>query len=244
MSADRPQASDGPPEADRPMQPVAFDATGIGFGARLQLTVRRAAGVVVHSSVLIGLDPQRLLLVRHPFEQGLAVPLADGTDVGVRLFTGTRVLVFETTVERALRAPSWYLQLAWPASVHVVRLRGVRRADVQLAAQLERASGRRLDAMLVDLSATGARLCVEGLASGEAGEVGEVVHCTFMLSDGAAEPTALRLKGRIRSLRPAPAPAGSAPVSWQCGLEFVELDRMASLALKAHVYGLLVGADA
>lgn len=238
--ANLPQAPDRLQDADRPVQQATFDAAGIGFGARLQLTARRASGADTHSSVLIGLDPRRVLLVRHPFEQGLAVPLAEGAELGVRLFTGTRVLMFETTVERALRAPSWYLMLAWPASVHVVRLRGVRRADVRLAVQVECASGRRLDATLTDLSATGARLQAEGVPPGEAGEA---IECAFALPDGGGEPERLRLKARIRTVRPLEKPGGAPPASWQCGLEFIEVDRLASLSLKAYVHGLLVGAD-
>jgi c-di-GMP-binding flagellar brake protein YcgR len=219
MSVD-PQNTPGPYHA-------TFEDVAPRVGTRLQLIVPMLGRKDHFGSTLLGYAEPDYLIVRTPVDGGLAVRLANGEVLEVRLFTGVRVVEFGTTLLRQFGAPISYWHLAYPQSVRVVTLRAAPRARVELDAQAQCAGSPAVPVRLADLSAQGARV----LATQPLGEPGGALELVFELPRGAGTAK-IAVNATIRSVR---SQAAAGETRYVHGVHFDNLSEHDQIVLQNFV---------
>lgn len=208
-----------------------FGDLNVRVGARLQLVVSAFGRTSPFASTLLGYAENEYLIVRTPAEGGLAVRLQTGETLDVRLFTGTHVVEFPTSLLRQFSAPISYWHLSYPEDVRVITLRAAARARVDLGAQANRGGAAAVPVRLADLSALGARV----LAPEPLGERGQTLELAFDIPRGPQGATAkIAVAATIRSVKPLAA-AGDAPPSYAHGLQFENLSESDQVLLQNFV---------
>jgi c-di-GMP-binding flagellar brake protein YcgR len=209
-------ATAAPPFA-RNERKIPFAALQAHVGERLQLLVPRYAQGKAFTSSLVGWIEDEFLIVRRVVDNGAPVPLVMGDTVTVRLFTGTDVAEFASTVQRVFGASFPYLHLDYPAQVRALTLRAEPRVAVDLpaVATIEGREGD-LNVRVRDMSSRGARV----QAPSSMGAVGTRLTLRVSAAEGEDAPAAT-FAAELRSLRPmaAEAPDGACA----CGLKFDDL---------------------
>jgi c-di-GMP-binding flagellar brake protein YcgR len=230
--------NDNAPRAGRT---VPFDDLRVRVGARLQLVFERFGRVVPLASALIGYLEQQYVIVRTPLEGGLRVAAENGERLKVRLFTGTHVAEFATSVLRQFAPPTSYWHLEYPASVQAVTLRAAPRARVDLPVHVRSAASADLvEARLVDLSTSGAQI----VADRALGERDGVVTLSFAVDHGAdAQTVDLAVSASIRAVRPLAA-NGDAPSAYAHGVQFDTLGERERILVENFVLNRLIEGNA
>lgn len=209
-------ATDAPPSA-RSERKIPFAALQARVGERLQLLVPRYAQGKAFTSSLVGWIEDEFLIVRRVVDNGGPVPLVMGDNITVRLFTGTDVAEFASTVQRVFGASFPYLHLDYPAQVRALTLRAEPRLAVDLPA-VATIDGREGDlaVRVRDISSRGARV----QAPSSPGGPGTRLTLRVCAAEGEDAP-AVSFPAEVRSLRPmsADAPDGACA----CGLKFDDL---------------------
>lgn len=209
---------------------AGFGELHVRVGARLQLVVSTFGRKSQLASTLLGYSEPEYLIVRTPVEGGLAVRLQNGETFDVRLFTGTRVVEFGTTLLRQFGAPISYWHLSYPEQVRVTTLRAAPRIRVDLGAQANR-DGAAVPVRLTDLSASGAKV----LAPEPLGERGQTLQLAFDIPRGPQGATVkIAVAATIRGVKPLAA-AGDAPPSYTHGLQFENLGESDQVLLQNFV---------
>jgi c-di-GMP-binding flagellar brake protein YcgR len=209
-------ATEAPPSA-RSERKIPFAALQARVGERLQLLVPRYAQGKAFTSSLVGWIEDEFLIVRRVVDNGSPVPLVMGDTVTVRLFTGTDVAEFASTVQRVFGTSFPYLHLDYPTLVRALTLRAEPRVSVDLPA-VATIDGREGDlaVRVRDISSHGARVQAPSSPGGPG------TRMMLRVSVGGAEDAAsITFGAEVRSLRPmsADAPDGACA----CGLKFDEL---------------------
>lgn len=170
------------------------------------------------TSSLVGWIEDQFLIVRRVVDNGSPVPLVMGDNVTVRLFTGTDVAEFASTVQRVFGASFPYLHLDYPVTVRALTLRAEPRVSVDLPASLT-IEGREgeLAVRVRDISSRGARV----QAPGSPGGPGTRLTLRISAAEGEDAPSAT-FAAEVRSLRPMSADAPDGICA--CGLKFDELN--------------------
>ncbi|MCX8113559.1 MAG: flagellar brake protein [Burkholderiaceae bacterium] len=208
-----------------------FDELNVRVGARLQIVVSTFGRKSHLTSTLLGYAEGEYLIVRTPTEGGLAVRLQNGEPIDVRLFTGTHVAEFRTSLLRQFSAPISYWHLSYPEDVRVATLRAAPRTRVNLDAQVGRSSAEAVPVRLIDLSALGAKV----LAPEPLGERGQKVELAFEIPRGPQGAAAqIAVAATIRGVKPLPA-AEDAPPGYAHGLEFDNLSESDQVLLQNFV---------
>lgn len=176
-----------------------FEDLNARVGARLQLLLPRPSGGEPVASTLIGYLAHEFLIINAPVVGGLVLRVQNDEPLKARLFTGTLVVEFDTSVQRQFAAPVAYWHLAYPASVRISTLRAAQRVPVDLPAQIEcegqAAPG---EGRLVDLNELGARL----VAPGVLGQPGSTMQVKFSLpAPKGGEPTEISVTATIKGVR-------------------------------------------
>ncbi|GAB4483910.1 MAG: hypothetical protein OHK0044_33350 [Burkholderiaceae bacterium] len=149
--------------------------------------------------------------MRTPVEGGLGVRLENGTPIDVRLFTGTHVVEFPTSLLRQFGAPISYWHLGYPEEVRVATLRAAPRARV------ERGAPDPVPVRLVDLSAYGAKV----LAPESLGERGQTLRLEFEIQRAAQGAAAkIAVSATIRGVKQIPSAGDEAAPNYAHGLQF------------------------
>ena len=194
-----------------------------------------------HSARVIGQIPGVSVLVTTPVQNGTVLLVRPGQVFVVRCFTKDRALAFTSRVLKANTQPYPYLHLSYPEEHEQVLLRSARRVSVSLEAQVQRTGdggshwGTPQTVQVSDVSATGAML--DSMQS--LGVVGERLRLSLHFPiERMAEQSAV-VEGIVRALYA----EGRAAGSYRYGLEFVDLEPVQELALRAYVYEQLLGAD-
>jgi len=213
-------------------QRASFGELQVRVGARLQLVITTFGRKSPIASTLLGYADGEYLIVRTPKERGLAVRLPNGESVDVRLFTGTRVVEFCTSLLRQFGAPIAYWHLSYPEEVRVTTLRAAARARVDLSAQA-RCNGApaAVPVRVIDLSASGARV----LAREPLGEPGQSLQLEFDLQrapQGATEK--ITVEATIRGVKQLAGADDAAP-SCAHGLQFETLGASDQVLLQNFV---------
>jgi c-di-GMP-binding flagellar brake protein YcgR len=208
-----------------------FDALNIRVGARLQLVVATFARKTHLTSTLLGYAENEFLIVRTPVEGGLAVRLQNGEPIDVRLFTGTHVVEFRTSLLRQFSAPMSYWHLSYPEAVRVATLRAAPRARVDLAAQAQgNGAAAAVPVRLIDLSTYGAKV----LAPEPLGERGQTIELAFDVPRAQGAEAKIAVKATIRAVKPIAA-TDDAPPSHAHGLQFEHLSESDQVLLQNFV---------
>lgn len=206
-----------PPTAVRNERKIPFAALQARVGERLQLLVPRYAQGKAFTSSLVGWIEDEFLIVRRVVDNGGPVPLVMGDTVTVRLFTGTDVAEFASTVQRVFGSSFPYLHLDYPATVRALTLRAEPRVSVDLPA-VATIDGREgdLTVRVRDISSHGARVQAPSSPGGPG------TRMTLRVSAGEGEDApSTTFAAEVRSLRPMSAEAPDGPCA--CGVKFADL---------------------
>ena len=154
-----------------------FEDMKLQVGARLQLMPTRSQKTLYYSA-LIGYVAGEYLLVKVPIAHGLSVPMQEGENLTVRVFSGVSVYTFNCTIESILLAPRYYMHLSFPKKVQATPLRNAARVKVNLPVEIKRAGSAQVapaTATLSDLSVSGAFIAADGLL----GQPGDSIAIAF-----------------------------------------------------------------
>jgi hypothetical protein len=201
-------------------------------GARLQLVLSRSPTERPATSSLLGYLVHEYLIVKTPFENGLAVRAQIDEWLKVRLFTGMHLVEFDASVLRQYGTPAWNWHLAYPSVVRVSTLRATQRATVRLEGHAHIAGASDPVAVYVlDLSDLGARIQAEV----PLGERETSLRLVFSVPvAGAPEPAQMAIEARIRSVRELPAKTDAAAL-YAHGVQFENLRDTDRLILQNFV---------
>jgi len=184
-----------------------------------------------YTSHFVGMLKDVSLITDVPAPGGELAMFRQGQPLLLRIFNGTRVFAFASTVLFVRYSPKPYLHIQWPKVVEGTDVRARSRVKVRLiaAATATTRDGKAHSHAVVteDLSAGGARL----LTMIALGEVGDEIDIAFRLKTPIGEGT-LRLRAQIRSTSLA-QPGGKERVY---GVEFVYLEPTELLALEGFVH--------
>jgi c-di-GMP-binding flagellar brake protein YcgR len=210
-----------------------FGDLNVRVGARVQLVVSAFGRKSAFASTLLGYAENEYLIVRTPAEGGLGVRLQNGESIDLRLFTGTHVVEFPTSLMRQFAAPISYWHLSYPEEVRVTALRAAPRARVDLAAQVRRdGAPEAVPVRLVDLSAVGARV----LAPEPLGERGQTLELAFDIQrTPQAAATKIAVAATIRGVKQL-AGADEAATTYAHGLQFEKLSEADQMLLQNFVF--------
>lgn len=146
-----------------------FDDMKLQVGERLQVALKRNPKTVYYPT-LIGYVRGEYILLKLPFEHGLAVPMLEGEEVTVRVFSGISVFTFECAVESLQLNPRYQVYLGFPATIQEIPLREAPRVPVNLPVLVRTATGSApVVATLTDLSISGGLVTADA-AFAKAGE--------------------------------------------------------------------------
>jgi c-di-GMP-binding flagellar brake protein YcgR len=111
---------------------------------------------------VIGMMRGRSVLVTAPMIEGKLIFVREAQPFLVRAFSGRNVYAFKSKVLKAQHSPFPYLHLAYPDSVHVVRIRKAMRAPAQIIVAINGNDAASVigAGRLVDISVGGARMHV------------------------------------------------------------------------------------
>ena len=152
-----------------------FDDMKLQVGAKLQLFLRRSPKTVYYP-ILIGWVTGDYVLLKIPFDHGLAVPILEGEEVAVRVFSGVSVFTFNSVVESLQLNPRYQMYLSFPKAIQAIPLRSAPRVPVSLPVQVKAGAGTEvLEATLTDLSISGAMV----MADHQFGKPGDAIGIAF-----------------------------------------------------------------
>lgn len=199
---------------------------GLQIGDILQMSPVKGEGR--YRVRLIGLSPERSLLVTAPEVKRERVEVKPGQQFTVRAFAKDEALTFTTAVERVCLRPYAYLHLTYPATADRATARQSQRARVRMYGTARHEdTGRGEKVGIGDLSNDGAMLWCDT----ELGQVGEslVLRLDF---DDQAGLAPVELLAEIRNVHEQPADRES---RWRYGVEFTMLSEQATTALRKYV---------
>lgn len=214
--------------------PVDFEAMNLQAGTKLQFVTYRGLNKAQFISTLIGWELNEYMLVKLPRENGSAVNFFDGEKISVRVFSGTAICTFDTTVVKAIHHPLYCLCLTFPASLQMKKLRREMRIKVAIEANVNAASAGSHQVKLDNLSATGALIAT----TENIGEVDEVVTVSFTLpACGSEESAEIKMKAKIRNIV---EDLKVDPPSYMIGTEFIDMDSIDQLMVRNYVYEIVL----
>jgi len=210
-----------------------FESMNLQPGTRLQFFTHRNHKPTHYVSTVIGLESKTYLLLKQPREQGSLLTFIDGEKLTVRVFSGTAICTFDTTVIKTLNNPLYCLCVAFPQSIRSKKLRRDMRIKVALEAKLN-VGGNAEQVRLSNLSATG---CLAH-ADKPLGAVDETVTIVFSLPFGDGEDGhAINAKATIRNITEQTTDDAT---TFSMGLEFAGVGATELLLIRNHVYEMLL----
>lgn len=214
---------------------VNFEDMKLQVGARLQLILARPGQPACFSS-LIGYVQGEYVLVKVPVEHGLSVPMREGEQVTVRVFSGVSVYTFSCNIESILLAPRYYMHLSFPKEIKSTPLRQAARVKVNIPVEIRSAPSdhaQPVEAMLADLSINGGLVT----ADAELGAAGDRVSVSFAFR---VQPTnqevRIRTEATIRSCRKLDANGKPAAARYGIGIHFDAVSENEQFMLQHYLY--------
>jgi c-di-GMP-binding flagellar brake protein YcgR len=233
----RPRANRPEPEPvpePEPTQTCQFDDIHVGVGESMQLQSHIHGATDRFGVKLIGYVKDRSLIVTTPKQNGYVMLLREGQEFVVRFFSGKSAYAFPASILKVLNTPYPHLHLTYPREVSGLLVRSGMRARVNLIASVSRADGESHGASLHDLSIGGAML----RARRRFGVVDERVGIKFRVDVTGIEQY-VSLPAMIRSLREEANPEDG-ETYYHHGVQFVDIEPQAKLALSAFVFQTLL----
>jgi c-di-GMP-binding flagellar brake protein YcgR len=218
----------------------SFEGMNLQVGARLQLMLKHGSKQVVYYSSLIGFIVGEYLLIKIPIERGLSVPIKEGEQLAIRVFSGVSVFTFTCDVESIHLSPHFYMHVSFPKAIQAIALRNAVRVKVDLPVRVKLASDPESDlngAMLSDLSVTGASLLVDR----QLGEPGETIQVAFSFR---IQPTNQEVKiatsATIRSTRQRNVDKVNDSMRFSYGIHFGQVEHNEQVMLQSYLHELLL----
>ncbi|TFW01144.1 flagellar brake protein [Oxalobacteraceae bacterium OM1] len=227
--------------ANETLRQGGFDAMRLEVGMRVQLFLRRDLKAVQHFSSLIGYVKDEYLLVKMPFENGAPVLLHDGEQVTVRVFTGTAICSFNSTVLRSFFNPFFYMHLSFPEVIQKNNLRKAVRVRVRIPGQVQIPMGNGLTSAasvtLANISTHGALIESEF----EIGTVADRLALSFTAAGTATiDETDINTDIVIRNVNIRHAGRGEDGNTHLYGVQFADLEPAHRAALANLIYAELL----
>lgn len=212
------------------------DPLNLTLGTLLQVQATVPDDAPRYSVRLIGALPGSSLVVTSPTVDGKVQIVREGQRFAVRALKGERVVGFVAQVLFASMRPYPHLHLEYPDEVEQIVVRNASRVSVALPATVRNTlqpneSGSLVNASLVDLSETGAKIASDS----PLGNAGELLHVQFELEvSGGVED--LGLLGDIKNVgeRAQQGADGTKDVHYT-GVKFRTLSRFQQVLLHAWV---------
>lgn len=207
------------------------------IGDMMQLELGLDNSSTRHMVRAIGMLPGASILVTSPMRNGKILPVREGQPVVMRCFARNHASAFSARVLRSATHPYPYLHLSFPDQTQDVVVRNSRRIEVKLIAiaRVQRTAGQAdelIAATIGDLSTSGAML--ETPVS--LGPQGTKLKISVKLPvDGIGERE-IAIDCIVRSRHEIEGGAGR----HSHGVEFLALDPLQTLTLRAYVYGQLL----
>ncbi|HYD78179.1 MAG TPA: flagellar brake protein [Paucimonas sp.] len=152
-----------------------FDDMKLQVGERLQVSLRRNPKTMYYPT-LIGYVRGEYLLLKLPLDHGLAVPMLEGEEVVVRVFSGVAVFAFDSVVDSLQLNPRYQMYLRFPTAIQAIPLRESPRVSVNLPVRIRTVShSEPISALLTDLSLSGGLIT----ADSNFGKPGDVIAIAF-----------------------------------------------------------------
>lgn len=212
-----------------------FEDMKLQVGTRLQLILERP-GQATYFSSLIGYVPGEYLLVKIPVDHGLSVPMQEGEQVTVRVFSGVSVHTFSCTIQSVLLAPRYYMHLSYPREIKSTPLRQAARVKVNLPVEVSNTPSGHSDpvaATLSDLSITGALISAASLL----GATGDRISVSFTFR---VQPTnqevVIRTGATIRSCRRFEPNGKAVSQQYGVGIHFDGMSDSEQFMLQHYLY--------
>ncbi len=168
-------------------------------GSTLQLQPLTGDGALRFAVRVVGCLTGASLIVTAPLVNGKVALVRDNARFTVRQLRGHRVEGFVATVLHYAAKPFPHLHLSYPKEIESVVVRNAQRASCQLPTIVHNATrvegdSEPTDAMMVDLSVSGARIASHVAV----GDVGDMLRLSFPLRVAGVEET-LALVADIRN---------------------------------------------
>jgi len=226
-----------PEQEPEPAQTCQFDEIHVSVGENLQLQSHLEGAADRYGVKLIGYVKGRSLIVTTPKQNGYVMLLREGQEFVVRFFSGKSAYAFPAAILKVVNTPYPHLHLTYPKEVSGLLVRSGMRAKVNLIASVSRADGESHGASLHDLSVGGAML----RARRRLGAVDERIGIKFRVEVTGIEQY-VSLPAMIRSLREEANPEDGETYHHH-GVQFVDIESPAKLALSAFVFQTLLDAS-
>lgn len=216
-----------------------FEAMNLKVGDRLQIEPPAKLSKERFIVKLIGYLDKVSLLVTPPMDHGLRLPLIEGENLVVRVFSSQNAFGFASTIERICKLPFEYLHLSFPAEVQGMMIRKAPRIKTKIVATVASAQSNEADgvssAIISNLSANGALLdSRKGLA-----EKGNALKVSFRINLHNIDAF-LTVSAVVRAVFSDDALDNSGARLVHHGLEFVNLQPNDSVILQSMIYQTMI----
>lgn len=213
---------------------ISFEEINLQSGTRLQLLTHRGHTPTPHLSTFIGVESNDYLLLRLPKSQGTYLTFYEGEKITVRVFSGTMISSFDTSVIQTIYHPLNCLCLSFPYSIQVKKIRREMRIKVDIDGKLGLADRTTIPVKLTNISATGCQIVTEQ----EVGKIDEQLALNFNLPQLTEDDTSnITLLAKVRNITN--EGEGGTP-SFLVGMEFVAVATNVQLVVRHYVYERLV----
>ena len=206
------------------------DKLQLPMGTPLQLQQEGVENPIRYNVKLLGYYPGKGMIVTNTEHNGKTVLLTVDTKLVVRSVQGVTCQAFRVKVVQVSMKPYPHLHLSWPDDVEVTTVRDARRIETKqpsLVRNSRSPDGKFYEAMIVDLSASGAKIATRV----PIGRIDEMVELKMQL-EVAEQDESLNLVAVIKS---SDFKASSKLPLHYYGLSFKGINRFQKLVLHGYV---------
>ncbi len=206
------------------------DKLQLSMGTPLQLQQEGIENPFRYNVKLLGYYPGKGMIVTNTENNGKTVLLTNDTKLIVRSVQGVSCQAFRVKVVQTSMKPYPHLHLSWPDDVEMTTVRDSRRIETKQPSLVRNTSspdGKYYEAMIVDLSASGARIATRV----PVGRMDELIELKMQLEVAEQDET-LKLIGVIKSADF--KPDNKLPLHYY-GLMFQGINRFQKMVLHGHV---------
>ena len=168
----------------------------IGLGTRLQVQLSGMEGQF--KSNMIGMEPERYLIVQVPMMTGILNKLHEGNRATLRYLYSGYIYGFTSSVMHFSTKPAPLLFLAYPKTVEIIELRKSKRVDCFFPGQAI-IQEYEYPGAIVDISSGGCKFSLDSSSEAKVPqiEVGEAINLLFQLLGSSQRHSA---NGNVRSI--------------------------------------------
>lgn len=224
-------------EAVAEYQAYRFTDMRLKVGDRIQ--IQPPASLTQDKSVvrMIGYQEGVSVLTTPPYANGLPLPLREGENVVVRVFSGQHAFGFTSTIEKICKAPFEYLHLSFPDRVQGLVVRKSPRVQTKIVASAANVSRQTAEGakscIISNLSVTGALVVAQNALAAK----DEILRLSFRFSPLGVE-SYLSAAAVVRAVFEARSDDNTTLIHH--GLEFQQLEPSEKITLGSFVYEQMV----